>query len=129
MFLLSLLVIAMAGFAAYTVLHRRAQPAAGMVNAPAAVPVSRAPFWPTTIEGKVGIGAFALNFLLMALVNVVGVPYLSVVVLLAALGFSGVARFAKHDHSTSVLIAFAVSALAALAGLLFLAGEIFIGHD
>ena len=42
---------------------------------------------------------------------------------------SGVARFAKHDHSTSVLIALGESALAVLAGLLFLAGEVFIGHD
>ena len=37
--------------------------------------------------------------------------------------------FLEHDHSTSVLIVFAISALAALAGLLFLAGEVFIGHD
>jgi hypothetical protein len=49
--------------------------------------------------------------------------------LLVAFVLSGVARFFKHDHSTSVLIAFAVSALAVLAGLLFLAGEIFIGHN
>lgn len=100
-----------------------------MVDGPVAVPVQRAPFWPSTIEGKLGIGAFALNLLPMVLVNVIQVPYLSVVVLLAALVLTGVARFAKHDHSTSVLIAFAVSALAMLAGLLFLAGEVLIGHD
>ena len=89
----------------------------------------RAAFWPTTIEGKVGIGAFALGVLPEVLVNVIQVSYLSPVVLLAAFVLSGVARFAKHDHSMSVLIVFAVSALAALAGRLFLGGEIFIGHD
>jgi hypothetical protein len=129
MFLPFLLILAMAGFAIYTVVHGRAQPATGIVGEPAAVPVPRAPFWPTTLEGKVGVGAFALNFLLMALVNVAFVPFLSPVALLAALVLTGVARFAKHDHSASVLIAFAVSAFAALALLLFLAGEVFIGHD
>jgi hypothetical protein len=65
----------------------------------------------------------------VVLVNVILMPYIGPVVLLAAFVLSGVARFVKHDHSKSVLIAFAVSALAVLAGLLFLAGEIFIGHD
>ena len=129
MFLLPLIVVALAGFAVYTVLHRQAESATGSIDAPAAVPVQRAPFWPTTIEGKVGIGAFALSFLPIVLVNVIQVAYLSVVVLLTALVLTGVARFAKHDRSTSVLIAFAVSALATLAALLFLAGEVFIGHD
>ena len=129
MFLLPLFVVALAGFAVYAVVHRRAQSATGIVDAPVAVPVQRLPFWPTTIEGKFGIGSFALSLLPMVLVNVIQVPYLSAVVLLAALVLTGVARFAKHDHSTSVLIAFAVSALATLAGLLFLAGEVFIGHD
>jgi hypothetical protein len=129
MFVLPLLILAMAGFAVYTVIHHRTQPATGIVEAPAAVHLHRAPFWPTTIEGKLGIGAFALSFVPLVLINVIQVPFLSEVVLLAALVLSGVARFAKHDHSTSVLIAFAVSALAALAGLMFLAGEIFIGHD
>jgi hypothetical protein len=129
MFLLPLLILAMAGFGVYAVVHRRAQPATGIVDAPAAVAVQPTPFWPTTIEGKFAIGAFVLSFLPVVLVNVMVMPYLGPVVLLAAFVLSGVARFVKHDHSTSVLIAFAVSALAVLAGLLFLAGEIFIGHD
>jgi hypothetical protein len=119
----------MAGFGVYTVVHHRTQPATGIVDAPAPVAVQRTAFWPTTIEGKFAIGAFAVSFLPIALVNVIFVPFVGPVALLAALVLSGVARFAKHDHSTSVLIAFGVSALAVLAGLLFLAGEVFIGHD
>jgi hypothetical protein len=119
----------MAGFGVYTIVHHRTQPAMGIVDAPAAVAVPRTPFWPTTIEGKLAIGAFVLSLLPVVLVNVMVMPYLGPIVLLVAFVLSGVARFFKHDHSTSVLIAFAVSALAVLAGLLFLAGEIFIGHN
>jgi hypothetical protein len=129
MFLLPLIILAIAGYGVYTLVHHRAQPATGVVDAPAAVAVHRTPFWPTTTVGKLAIGAFALSFVPMVLVNVIGVPFLAAVVLLVALVLSGVARFVEHDHSTSVLIAFAVSALAVLAGLLFLAGEVFIGHD
>jgi hypothetical protein len=129
MFLLPLLVLAMAGFAVYTAIHHRTQPATGAVGVAAAVAVPRTPFWPTTIEGKFAIGAFLLSLLPVVFVNVTLMPYLGPVVLLAAFVVSGVARFAKHDHSTSVLIAVAVSTLAILAGLLFLAGEVFIGHD
>jgi hypothetical protein len=129
MFLLPLIAIGMVGLAAYVVLSHRTRPATGVVDAPAIVPAQRASFWPTTIEGKVGIGAFALNFVPIALVNVIQVPYLSVGVLLAALVLTGVARFARHDHSTAVLLAFGVSAIAAVLGLLFLGGEVFIGHD
>ena len=129
MFLLPLVVIALAAYAVYWVLHRQAQPATGVVDAPVTVPVQRAPFWPTTIEGRVSIGAFALNFVLIALVNVIGVPFLGWIVLIAGLALSGVARFVKHDRSTSVLIVFVVTALGTLGGLLFLGGEVFIGHD
>jgi hypothetical protein len=129
MFLLPLIILAIAGYGVYTLVHHRPQPATGIVDAPAAIAVHRTPFWPTTAVGKLAIGAFALSFVPMVLVNVIGVPFLAAVVLLVALVLSGVARFVEHDHSTSVLIAFAVSALAVLAGLLFLAGEVFIGHD
>jgi hypothetical protein len=129
MFLLPLLVLALVGFGVYNVVHHRALPAAGVVDAPAAVVVQRNPFWPTTIEGKFAIGAFVLSLLPVLFVNVMLMPYVSPVLLLAALVLSGVARFVKHDRSTSVLIAFVVCALAALAGLLFLAGEVFIGHE
>ena len=85
--------------------------------------MQRAPFWPTTIEGKVGIGAFALNFALMLVIGqLTWVPiWFLPVMVLATLVLTGFARFAKHDHSTSVLIAFAVNALATLAVLLVLA--------
>jgi hypothetical protein len=129
MFLLPLLLLAMVGYGVYFVAHHRTRPVTGAVDAPAAVVVRRHPFWPTTIEGKFAIGAFALSLLPVVLVNVMVMPYLSPVLLLAALVLSGVARFVKQDHSTSVLIAFVVTALAALAGLLFLAGEVFIGHE
>ena len=127
MFLLPLLIVALAGIGVYTLVHHRTQPATGTVDAPAAAVLPRTPFWPTTIEGKFAIGAFAVSVL--PVVYVIQLPYLGPVVLLAALVLSGVARFVKHDHSTSVLVVFAVSAVAALAGLLFLAGELFIGHS
>ena len=129
MFLLPLIILAIAGYGVYTLVHHRAQPATGVVDEPAAVAAQQAPFWPTTIVGGFAIAALALSVVPVVLVNVVQVPYLVPVVLLAALVLSGVARFAEHDHSTSVLIVFAVSALAVLAGLLFLAGEVVIGHD
>ena len=127
MFLLPLLMIAIVGV--YTVMHRRAHPATVTAHAPAAASTHPAQFWPTTIEGKVGIAAFALGFVPMVLVNVIQVPYLGIVMLLVSLALTGVARFARHDRSTSVLVAFAVAALATLAWVLFLAGEVFIGHD
>jgi hypothetical protein len=128
MFLLPLLIVAAAGFGIYALVHHRTQPALG-ADAPTGVTVHRASFWPITIEGKFALGAIALSVLPVVLVNVIQVPYLGIALLLAALALSGVARFVKHDHSTSVLLALAVSALAVTAALAFLAGEIFIGHD
>ncbi len=127
MFILPLVILAIAGFAVYTVMHRRSQPATSVIHGSAVQ--QQKPFWPTTIQGKVGIGALALTVLANVLINVILAPYLTIVTLPAALVLTGIARFAKHDHSTSVLITFGVSALATLAGLLFLAGEVFIGHD
>lgn len=129
MLLLPLVVIAVAAYAVYRIMHRQPQLATGVVAAPDAVPVSRAPFWPTTIEGRISIGAFALNFAPLALVNVIAIPFLGWILIIAALALSGVARFVKHDRSTSVLIVFVVTALGTLGGLLFLGGEVFIGHD
>lgn len=129
MFLLPLLMIAVVGVAVYTVMHRRTHPATVTAHAPVAVSTHPAPFWPTTIEGKIGIAAFALSFVPIVLVNVIQVPYLSIVTLLVCLVLTGMARFAKHDRSTSVLVAFVVAALATLAWVLFVAGEVFIGHD
>ena len=126
MFLPPFLLLATTGFPVCAVANRRAQPATGIVDAPARVAVQRIPFWPTTVAGTLAIGAFAVGFLPIALVNAIQVRFLGEIVLLAALVLSGVAGFAKHDHSTSVLIASGVSALA---GLLFLAGEVFIGND
>jgi len=128
MFLLPLLMIAIVGVAVYTVMHRRLHPATVTAH-PGAAPTHTAPFWPTTIEGKAGVAAFALSFVPIVLVNVIQVPYLSIVTLLVCLVLTGMARFARHDRSTSVLVAFAVAALATLAWVLFLAGEVFIGHD
>ena len=128
MFLLPLLMVAFVGVTVYTVMHRRLHPATVTAH-PAAAPTRTTPFWPTTIEGKAGVAAFALSFVPIVLVNVIHVPYLSIVTLLACLVLTGMARFARHDRSTAVLVAFAVAALATLASMLFLAGEVFIGHD
>jgi hypothetical protein len=129
MFLLPLLLIAAAAYVVYRVLHRAPQLTAGTVHELDSHPVPRRPFWPTTIEGKLGIIAFALAFAPIALVNVVQVPFLSWAVLVAALALTADARFVKHDRSTSVLIVFVVTAIGALASVVFIAGEVFIGHD
>ncbi|MFZ6003625.1 MAG: hypothetical protein ACOYXM_06780 [Actinomycetota bacterium] len=129
MFLLQLLIIAMAGVAIYKVAHRQARPAVGTADPTAAVSTQRAPFWPTTVEGTVALGAFVLNFAPIALVNVIQVPFLGWTMLVAALAFSGVARFVKHDGSTSVLGVFVLTAIGVVFSLLFLAGEVFIGHE
>jgi hypothetical protein len=129
MLLLPLLILAVTGLAIYLVVHRRAQVAAGAASPPLGALPEPAPFWPATVLGKVGVGAFALSFLLMALVNVVQVYLLRPAVLLVAVVLTGLARFTRRDRSTAVLITFVVCGLAVLAGALFLAGEILIGHD
>jgi hypothetical protein len=129
MFVVPLLMVALVGAAGYTVMHRRAHPATVTAHATALESTRPAPFWPTTIEGTVGVAALVLSSVPIVLVNVIQVPYLSIVTLLVAVVATGVARFAKHDRSTSVLIAFAVAALATSAAVLFFAGEVFIGHE
>lgn len=128
MILLPLLVIVMVGYLAYRVWQRQPHPAGGMAGGPS-VAAPQVSFWPTTVEGKLGLGAFASLFGLMALVNVVTVPFLSWIVGLAGLVLTGVARLARHDRSVSVLIVLVVMSLAVVASLLFLGGEVFIGHD
>lgn len=129
MFLLPLLLIAIVCVAVYAVMHRRTHPATVTAHVPADAATHTAPFWPTTIEGKLGIAAFALSFVPVVLVNVIHVPYLAIVMLVASFVLTGTARFARHDRSTLVLAAFAVSVLATLAWVSFLLGEVMIGHD
>ncbi|HEX5614285.1 MAG TPA: hypothetical protein VFZ83_03935 [Acidimicrobiia bacterium] len=124
MILVPVLVLAVAGFAIYTLAHGRAVAAHG-----AAVSVERRPFLPTSPMGWAALVAVALVFVNLALVNVVQVPFLAWILLLAALGCSGAARFAYHDRSGSVLVVLVVTTLSAIAAVLFLAGEVFIGHD
>jgi hypothetical protein len=129
MFLLPLTMIAVVCVAVYTVMHRRTRPATVTAHAPADAAAHSAPFWPITTEGKLGIAAFALSFVPVVLVNVIQVPYLAIVMVVASLALTGTARFARHDRSTSVLVALAVSVVATLAWVLFLMGEVMIGHD
>jgi hypothetical protein len=129
MFLLPLLVIAAAALVFYRLLHRYPVLPAGVSRDVGSHPAHQRPFWPTTIEGRVGIAAFGLTFVRFALVNVLRVRYLGWAVLIAAFALTGVARFARHDRSASVLIVFVVTAVGALFSLLFLAGEVLLGHD
>lgn len=129
MFLVPLMIIAVVCVAVYTVMHRRTHPATVTAHAPADAAIHTAPFWPATIEGKLGIAVFAFSFVPVVLVNVIQVPYLAIVTVVASLVLTGTARFARHDRSTSVLVAFAVSVVATLAVVLFLMGEVMIGHD
>lgn len=126
----TILVVAVATFLAYRVLHRGTPLISGgpdLTVPTAAEP--RSPLWPTTVEGKIGIGAFALGFLPVALVNVVQVAFFGWAVQLTALVATAIARFVRHDRAVSVLIVLILTAFAVLASLLFVAGEIVIGHD
>ncbi len=126
MFLVPLLILAGLGYAVYAVVHHRHV----MVSSHGAMAaVEHGSPWPTTTFGWVGLGALALALVNMALVNVFQVAYVAWALVLAAVLFTGLARFVKHDHSAAVLIAFIVTALGATAGVLFLLGEVFIGHD
>lgn len=129
MFVLPLVVVAAVVFAAYRVAHRGAPRVAAVGVDLDSHPVQHLPFWPSTVEGKVGVAAFVLGFLVVALVNVVQVAFLGWGVQVAALAFTAVARFGRHDRSASVLIVLVVTAVAVLASLLFLAGEVWLGHD
>lgn len=129
MFVLPVLVLVFAGLAVYSLAHHRPQPATGTVDTPALDATHRSGFWPTTIAGKLAVGTFAASFVPMVLVNLIQVPYLGAVLLPAALALAAVARFAKHDRAMSVLITLVVSAVAVLFALLFVAGEVFIGHE
>jgi len=125
MFLLLLLPLVVIGYVAYRVVHHRLQPA-GIPGAPSVVVAA---FWPTSLEGRLAVGAFALGLFLTAVVNANQVPFLSWIVLVAALLLAGVARLVRHDNSVSVLVMLLVTTLATVAGLLFLGGEVLIGHD
>lgn len=125
MILLPLAILAIAGLVVYRVVRHRAQ-AAGVGQTFA---LSGAPFWPTTVQGRLGLGALALSLLPMLLVTVIQIAFFSPAVLLAVLVLTGVARYVEDDGSLSVLMAFGVSTVATVIGLLFLGGEVFIGHD
>jgi len=84
---------------------------------------------PATELGWIGVGAFVLTLLTYALVNVVQVPFLRWALIGASVLCAGLARFIRRDESTVVLAVFVISALAAVAGVLFLLGEVLIGHD
>ena len=129
MFLLPVLVLVIAGVVAWRLLHRQPHAVGTTAGAPGTVAAVHGPVWPTTLAGWLGIGAFVFVVVAGALVNVVQVPFLTWILLLAAVVLTGVARFAGHDHSTAVLVVFVVTAIGAAAAVLFLAGEVFIGHD
>ena len=86
-------------------------------------------FWPGSILGRLGLAAFALNFAAFALVNVVQVPYLRWVLVGASVALTAMARVRDRDRAISVMIVLVLSAVSFVAGALFLAGEVFIGHD
>jgi hypothetical protein len=123
------LIIVLAGFAIYKVLRRQPHPATGTMSAQQSHAVAQtSSFWPTTTLGMLGIGSFVLYLVSVALVNAVQLPFLGWILLVAALTLTGIARIGKHDRSASVLIVLIVTGIGAVASLLFLAGEIFIGH-
>lgn len=130
MFLLPLLATALLVFAAYRVMHRSAPLAAAEGGPPVRAAVDHGPgFWPTTIEGRLGVTAFVVGIALTTLVNVVQVPFLGWAVQLVALVATVAARFRRHDRSTAVLVVLVLTGIGLVFSVLFLAGEVFIGHD
>lgn len=130
MFILPLVIIVVAGLVVYKVLHRRLHPATGTTGTAQspAVATTSSSFWPVSNLGMLGVGCFVLYLVSVALVNAVQLPFFGWILLVAALILTGVARIGQHDRSASVLIVLIVTGIGAVTSLLFLAGEIFIGH-
>jgi len=57
------------------------------------------------------------------------VPFLGLAALVVALVLTSVARFALHDRSAAVLVAWVASLVVTVFWTLFLLGEVFIGHE
>lgn len=97
---------------------------------PSGAPVDQGPtppVWPSTTIGRLAVGA--LGFALMTQLLLLPVPFLAMAALLAAVVLSGMARFRLHDGSAAVLVVWVAGLAIAIATLLFLAGEVFIGHE
>ncbi len=124
MLLVPLFFLAGIGFAIYALVRRHAVD----VHGEAAV-VARPPFWPTSQFGWFSVGAAGVGVLMDALINVVSVSFVPIVLLPASVAFSAVARFVQRDRSIAVLMILVVTAIGTLFWVLFLAGEVFIGHD
>lgn len=124
MLLVPLALVAVAVVALQQVVHRRR---ASVTGAPARGGAVR-PFWPTTTAGRVGVGAFVVALVPVVLVNVVQVAFLGGALQVVAAGCTAFARFARQDRSSAVLAALVVASAAVVAALLFLAGEVLVGH-
>ncbi len=129
MFLLPILILVALGWAIYKAMHRQAQPVSHTGGAYGAASVRPHAFWPTTALGWSGIAALCGLLVIQVLVNVVQVPFLGWFLVVAAVGLTAGARFVRHDRSPAVLIVLIVAAIATLAALLFLTGEVLVGHD
>jgi hypothetical protein len=91
--------------------------------------VHHRPVLPTTPLGWVGFTTAILAVVNVALVNVIQVPFLGIGLLVATAAAAALARFVQHDRSVVVLAVVLASAAALLGWLLFLGGEVLIGHD
>jgi hypothetical protein len=127
MLILPVLLVVAVGWIAWSLLHHR-HPVAATAAGPTE-DVHHRQVMPMTLLGWVGFATGLLVLASVALVNVVQLPFLSVGLLLAAAASTLLARFVQHDRSTVVLLILAASVLALLGGLLFLGGEVLIGHD
>lgn len=133
MYLLPILAIAVVAYLAYTLVRKRRSlsPSDAASTTKHITQSSRRPssFWPSSTFGKVAIAIFLAGLFPIVLPNVVQVPYLGWGLQIFALVCLIVARFIQRDKSPSVLILLCVSALGVIAALLFVLGEVFIGHD
>ena len=127
MFLLPILVLAVVGWAIYKMVHRPSPSVIHAGGAPVAGTVRHHAFWPTTAMGWVGIAAFGVLVLVQVAVNAIQVPFLTWGLAVAALALTAGARFGTRDRSPAVLIVLIVTAIATIAAVLFLAGEILVG--
>jgi len=85
------------------------------------------PIWPSTVVGRLGVAVLGVEML--AETALLSVPFLGLAALVVALVLTSVARFALHDRSAAVLVAWVASLVVTVFWTLFLLGEVFIGHE
>ena len=105
--------------------------------------VQKRPFWPTSKFGRIGVGASIVYILFFSgPLGIIFTPILTALssskcffmsinigLTLTSIICLLLAKFKKKDKAISIIIALVLVSLIAVFGLLFLLGEVFIGHE